>query len=111
MATSAGVERAVRAGVARDEVADRVLDRLEERLGDADGQGGAERVAQAAGVLDGDPALLAGDAHAQGPAGALELDQPGRLAAALDDLGGGRGRRACAAGRRRPRGPWPAARG
>ena len=71
-----GLERAVGARVPADEVAERIGDRLGEDLRDPDRQCGAERVPQPAGVLDGDVALLAGDAHHQGPPGVDELGQP-----------------------------------
>ncbi len=45
------------------------------------GSGVPERVAQPAGVLDGDPALLAGDPHPDRPAGLLQL-RPARLGVA-----------------------------
>ena len=70
------LERAVGAGVAADQVAERIGDRLGEHLGHADRQRRAERVAQPAGVLDGDVALLAGDAHDQRPPGVDQLGQP-----------------------------------
>ena len=41
------------------------------------GIGDPERVAQPAGILDGNPPLLAGDADAQGAAGRLQLGQQG----------------------------------
>ena len=87
-AASAGEERAVGAGVAADEVAQRVGDRLGEHLRHPDRQRRAERVAQPAGVLDRDVALLAGDADLQRPAGGDELVEPRRRHAA-----GGRPRR------------------
>ena len=68
------------------------------------GSGGAERVAQAAGVLDGGPALLAGDAHPDRPPGRFQLGQPAGLRAALDRLG------VCVSGpRRRSRSATPSA--
>ena len=74
-----GGERAVGAGVAGDEVAERVGRPARGRpRGTPTGSGGAERVAQPAGVLDGGPALLAGDPDPDQPAVALEVDQPGR---------------------------------
>ena len=73
-----GGEGAVGAGVAGDQVAQRVGDRLEEDLGHAHRQRGTQRVAESARVLDGRPALLAGDPDPDQPAVALEVDQPGR---------------------------------
>ena len=81
-------ERTVGAGVAADDVTDRVAYRLEEGLGDTDRQRHSEGVLQAAGVLDGGPALLAGDPDADGTALLLERGQPLRRGTALDGLGG-----------------------
>ena len=69
-------ERAVGAGVPGDQVAERVGDRFQVRLGQADRQRHAERVAVAAGVLDADPALLAGDPDADRPPRRLQRGQP-----------------------------------
>ena len=61
-------ERRVRAGPAGQERTERVVDGLEEDVGQPGGKADAQRVAVAAGVLGGDEALLAGDAHDDGPA-------------------------------------------
>ena len=82
-------ERPAGAGEAGDEVAQRIGDRLGERLGHADRQAGAEGVAEAARVLDRDPALLAGHPHPDHPARGLQLGEPLLLHAAGRRLGGG----------------------
>ncbi len=71
-------EGTVRAGEAGDEVAERVGHRLEEGLRHPDRQRGAEGVAQARGILDGRPPVVAADPHGQDPTRRLELGQ-GRL--------------------------------
>lgn len=64
-----GGERAVRTGVAGEEVAERVLHRFGERLRDADRERRAQCVAQPSGVLDRRPVLAAADPDPDGPAG------------------------------------------
>ncbi len=89
----AGGERAVRARIAHHQVEQRIADRLEERRRQPGRQRRAERVAVAAGVLDGDEPRLAADRQAQHPAGADQrLDRVGGAAgdrAAHLDAGGG----------------------
>ena len=68
----AGVERPVRAGVAGHQITQRVAYRLGECLGNAHRQRGTQRIADPAGVLDSQPALLAGDAHPDGSARGLQ---------------------------------------
>ncbi len=80
-------ERAVRAREPGQEVAEGVLDRLGEGLRYTDRQGGAERVPQAARVLDRRPVGGAGDADPDGAAGPGELRRPLRFGAALGQLG------------------------
>ncbi len=75
--------------IARHQVTERVGDRLEVGDRHADRQRRTERVADAAGVFDRDPAGLAGNAHLDGPLGHLELDRPGRVGAARGQLGVG----------------------
>ncbi len=94
-----GGERAVRAGVAADEIAERVLDRLGERVRHPGRHGGAEPVAQPRDVLDdGEPVVTA---HQDGhhPAGLHQQRDPvvhlaGRLAAGPDLVGGQRAEQA-----------------
>ena len=71
------------AGVAPDQVSERVAHRLGERLRHAHRQRHAERVLHPAGVLDGQPALLAGDPDPDHPPGLLQLGQLAGGAAAL----------------------------
>ena len=93
-------ERAVRAGVARDEAVERAravarVRHLEERRGNPGGHGRAQRLAQAPRILHGRPALHAAD---HGREGALRVAQLFQQGAGLG-RGGGTGRR----GRRLPR--------
>ena len=80
-------ERPVGAGVAARQARERLLDLLEEHLRQAARRHGPEGVAVEAGVLGREPALLAADAHADGPAPLLEVAQHAlrrhRLEAAL----------------------------
>ncbi len=69
-------ERAVGAGVAREEIAERVLDGLSERFRDTDRQGGPQGVAQPARVLDRRPVLSARDPDPDGTAGTGQLLSP-----------------------------------
>ena len=69
------LERPMGAGETRDEITQRVSDRFGERLGYADGQCGSERVPNAPGILDGQPAFLPGDADADRASGGFELGQ------------------------------------
>ncbi len=69
-------ERPVRPRVAGQQVAERVGHGLGERLGHPDGQGGAQRVLEAAGVLDGGPAFAARDPHPDGAPARLERLEP-----------------------------------
>ena len=82
------MERAVRAGVARHQVAEWILHRLGEGLGHAHRNGCAERVAQATGILDRRPALLAGDAHADSATRLLQRREIVRGRPARDGLVG-----------------------
>ena len=68
-----GRERRVGAGVAADQVADRIAHRVEEGARHADRQRHPEGVAQAGGVFDHGPAVLAGDRDAQHAVGAGEV--------------------------------------
>lgn len=77
------------AGVTGQQIAQRVLDRFRERLGHADRQCRAQGVAEPAGVLDGGPAVPPGDPHRDRTAGGRQLPGPGRLRAALGELGVG----------------------
>ena len=70
-----GGERTVGARVAAHQPGERLLHRLEEGLGQPTGRHGTERVAVEAGVLGGDPPLLAADPHDRGPALGAELLQ------------------------------------
>ena len=71
-----GQERPVGAGVAGKQPLERPGGRRQERGRHAHGRGHAHAVAVARDVLDGDPALVAGDADADGPAGRLQLREP-----------------------------------
>ena len=88
-----GVERAVGAGVPRHQVAQRIGHRLGERLRHADRKRHAERVAQPPSVLDGGPALLAGDPDPDRPSGVLQRRQVPRRIRRLDAPFGHGGRR------------------
>lgn len=82
-------ERSVGAGVPGEEVAERVLDRFGEGLRDADRQCRAERVAQAARVLDRRPVVGTGDTDPDRAAGRGQLLGPLRCGAPLCQLGVG----------------------
>ena len=82
-----GGERAVAAGVARDEVAERVLGQLEEGVGGADGDRHAEPVAQAADVLDGGPAVVPGHPDLHDTAYVGEGGHPALDVGSLDRAG------------------------
>ena len=66
-ATSRAVERAVGAGVAAAEIAEWVIDRVGEHRRQPYGQGDADGVAQAGGVVAGGDAIVVGDAHLDRP--------------------------------------------
>lgn len=71
-----GGERTVRTGVPAEEIAERVLHRLGERLGDADREGGSQRVPEAARVFDRGPVAGSADPDPDGPAGRGQLRSP-----------------------------------
>ena len=71
-----GLERPVRAREPAHEALERVGDLLEEHLGQAAGRHGTQRIAIQAGVLGGDPALLAADTQDDRPPRGLELGKP-----------------------------------
>ena len=68
----------VGAGVAGEQVGERVVDAGQVGLGHAHRQGGAQRVTQAAGVLDGGPPHLAADRHLDGAPAVAQLLEQGR---------------------------------
>ena len=68
-------ERAVGAGVAGEQVGERIVDAGQVRFGHAERQGGTQRVAQAAGVLDGGPPHVAADRHLDGSPAVAQLGE------------------------------------
>ena len=71
-----GSERPVRPGIAGEQVTDRVGHRFRERFRDSDGQRGAERVLETAGVLDRRPSLDPRDPHPDDAPRRLERLEP-----------------------------------
>ena len=79
-------ERAVRTGPAGEQPVERAADRREERLGHPDRGGDADAIPIAGDILDGDPALLAGDPGPDRapPGGQLVEPRTGDIGPALD---------------------------